>query len=76
MKQYGKCLKKGLKMTKHIRIENADTSVYKVRVEVWDKVLLDGVLTDVLAETINLDYPCVQIMTYITGTRYLKIREE
>lgn len=62
-------------MTKHIRVENADTSAYKVIVEVWDVSYVDGMITNRLVETINLDYPCVQIMTYITGTRYLVIKE-
>lgn len=71
-------------MTKKVRIENADTSNYKVVVEVWDKgsMLPDGLggfnqSPDTLAKTINLDYPC-QITgddCYLTSTRYIVVKE-
>ena len=62
-------------MTKKVRIENADTSPYKVKVEVWDKGF-DG-QPDTLVKTIDLDYP-TQITDdncYITNTRYLVVKE-
>lgn len=63
-------------MTKRVRIENADTSNYKVVVEVWDKGYPEGE-PDKLAKTINLDYPTA--MTdhdcYLTSTRYMVVKE-
>lgn len=62
-------------MTKHIRVENADTSDYKVVVEVWDKG--QNGEPDTLAKTIELAYPTAMTPSelYITSTRYLKVRE-
>ena len=62
-------------MTKLVRIENADTSSYKVVVEVWDKGV-DGA-PDVLAKTINLDHPTAMtgMDCYLTSTRYLVVKE-
>lgn len=62
-------------MTKRVRIENADTSNYKVVVQVWDKGI-DGA-KDTLAFERYLDNPC-QITgddIYITSTRYLVVKE-
>lgn len=64
-------------MTKSVRIENADTSSYKVVVEVWDKSFPDGV-PDKLSHTIELNNPCdiTPPGTYITSTRYLVVKEK
>lgn len=63
-------------MTKLVRIENADTSAYKVIVEVWDKGYPEG-QPDMLAKTINLDYPTAMTdaSVYLTNTRYLVVKE-
>lgn len=61
-------------MTKHVRIENTDTSDYKVVVEVWDKSINGE--PDKLAETINLDHPTALVTPYITSTRYMVIKEK
>ena len=62
-------------MTKRVRIENADTSDYKVVVQVWDKGP-EGE-PDKLASEIKLDYP--NSMTgddiYLTSTRYIVVKE-
>lgn len=73
-------------MTKSIRVENADTSPYKVVVEVWDKGRVTSPATetsterrepDTLFRTINLDHPCAMTPqdVYLTSTRYLVIKE-
>lgn len=63
-------------MTKQVRVENADTSPYKVIVEVWDKGYPAG-FPDVLAQTFVLARPAAMTDTrcYITSTRYLIVRE-
>jgi hypothetical protein len=63
-------------MTKLVRIENADTSAYKVIVEVWDKGYPEG-QPDKLAKTVNLDYPTAMTdaSIYLTSTRYLIVKE-
>ena len=63
-------------MTKLVRIENADTSAYKVVVEVWDKGYPEG-QPDKLAKTINLDYPTAMTdaSLFLTSTRYLVVKE-
>jgi hypothetical protein len=63
-------------LTKLVRIENADTSQYKVVVEVWDKGYPEGE-PDKLAKTINLDHPTFMTGSdcYITSTRYLVVKE-
>jgi hypothetical protein len=63
-------------MTKRVRIENADTSSYKVVVQIWDKGYPDGT-PDVLAKEILLNNP-TDITTddvYLTSTRYLVVKE-
>ncbi len=62
-------------MTKHVRIENADTSDFKVIVETWDKG--QNGEPDTLASTQRLDYPTAMTneQTYLTSTRYLVIKE-
>ena len=61
-------------MTKHVRIENADTSPYRVNVEVWDK----GVNGEPHAkvETIVLPHPTSLMVYPITSSRYLVIKEQ
>lgn len=67
-------------MTKAVRIENADTSDYRVIVQVWDKGAqgpAEGEFAaDQLVREIELNYPTA--MTHdvcITSTRYLIIKE-
>lgn len=62
-------------MTKNIRIENADTSEYKVVVEVWD-VGHDG-RPDVKVRDYLLNHPTAMTPSdlYITSTRYLIVKE-
>lgn len=62
-------------MTKRVRVENADTSQYKVVVQTWDKgqngepdtLVREAFLNDPAAMTDN--------DTYITSTRYLVVKE-
>ena len=63
-------------MTKHIRVENADTSNYKVIVEVWDKGFPEGE-PDKLAFVEKLDFPTAMTSSavYLTSTRYVIVRE-
>lgn len=61
-------------MTKKVRIENADTSNFKVVVEVWDKGYNGE--PDKLAFTRNLDFPTAMTDDiYLTNTRYLIVKE-
>lgn len=62
-------------MTKLVRIENADSSDYKVLVEVWEKDYQGGL--DTLIDTIHLDYPTAMTGSNvcITSTRYLVVKE-
>lgn len=64
-------------MTKNIRIENADTSQYKVIVEVWEnRYDSEGFfLNDVKVEEFSADHPTAMVNTYITSDRYLVVRE-
>lgn len=63
-------------MTKLVRIENADLSNYKVKVEVWDKGFPEG-QPDVLARTVLLINPTDMTGQdiYLTSTRYLVVKE-
>lgn len=63
-------------MTKTVRIENADTSTYKVIVEVWDRGYPEGT-EDTLVNTIYLNYPTAMTDAnlYITSSRYLIVKE-
>ena len=68
-------------MTKAIRIENADTSSWKVVVQVFDQKVA-GVCdpaNDTLAKTVNLDHPTsmagVLGDVYLTSTRYVVVKE-
>lgn len=62
-------------MTKKVRIENADTSDYKVVVQTWDKGQ-NGEPDTLLREHV-LGWPCAMTgdETYITSTRYLVVKE-
>ena len=73
-------------MSKFIRVENADTSTFKIVVEVWDKGRVLSPATDefpesrepdTLAQTIHLDSPCSMTPPNLclTSTRYLVVRE-
>lgn len=72
-------------MTKKVRIENADTTSYKVVVQVWDKgmQLPDGFggftqqAPDVMAFERVLNNPCdiTGDGIYLTSTRYLIVKE-
>jgi len=59
-------------MTKHVRIENADTSKYQVVVEAVE-VAADG--TEKVISTTELNYPTQLTTEMIHSTRYLRIRE-
>jgi hypothetical protein len=63
-------------MTKKVRIENADTSTYKVVVQIWDKSGTEGA-PDMLVKEIALDYPTAMTSDdcYIHGSRYLIVKE-
>lgn len=63
-------------MTKRVRIENADTSNFKVVVQVWDKGYPEGE-PDKLAQEIMLNNPCdiTGPEVFLTSTRYLVIKE-
>lgn len=63
-------------MTKSVRVENADTSDWKIVVQVWDKGPVEGG-PDTLAREIRLDYPADMTPSdlYITSTRYLVVKE-
>jgi hypothetical protein len=62
-------------MTKAVRIENADSSNYKVLVQTWDKAG-EG-LPDTLVSEQALNNPCdmTDINTYIHKGRYLVVKE-
>lgn len=76
-------------MTKRVRVENADTSDYKVVVQVWDKGATmpvtdpqTGEVTQVagpdrLVNEIRLDHPTAITGDdcYIHGGRYLVVKE-
>lgn len=60
-------------MTKLVRIENADTSSYKVLVEVWEPGA-EGE-PDRCVNVVELTTPTQMAAEYIHSGRYLKIRE-
>jgi hypothetical protein len=62
-------------MTKKVRIENADTSTYKVAVQIWDKGM--GGAPDTLVREVRLDYPTAMTSddVYLTSTRYIVVKE-
>lgn len=63
-------------MTKHVRVENADTGKdFKVVVQVWDKGV-DG-QPDTMANEVVLHNPCDMTgpEVYLTSNRYLVVKE-
>ena len=62
-------------MTKLVRIENADTSTYKVRVRVYDRGI--GGAPDTLALEDVLTHPAAMTDSrfYLTSTRYMVVDE-
>lgn len=60
-------------MTKHVRVENADTSDHEVVVEVWEKGAAGE--PDKMVDTVFLKYPTEMATRAIWGTRYLVVRE-
>lgn len=68
-------------MTKKVRIENADTSDYKVIVQVWDKGVDSAPgqpgRPDTLVNEIRLDHPTAMTGddVYLTSTRYIIVKE-
>lgn len=60
-------------MTKKVRIENADTSHYKVIVHVYDQT--PGTGPDTLVEERILNNPADLAEFFIHGKRYIKIAE-
>jgi hypothetical protein len=61
-------------MTKRVRVENADSSNYRVAVEVYQTGYPDGA-PDVLVETRVLTHACDLADFYIHAGRYIKVRE-
>ena len=59
-------------MTKAIRVENADTGDWKVRVHIEDRQL-DG--TWVRTKTQSIDHPAALLELHITATRRLVVEE-
>ena len=65
------------KMTKMVRIENADAATNKkVVVEQYTKHMDNGEEKVKLIATSNLEYPCQITAMYLTKDSYLVIREE
>ena len=62
-------------MTKLIRIENADTSDYKVRVSVFDRNTAEDGAPGYLAEVHTLTRPCQMKEISIHSGRYVVIDE-
>lgn len=62
-------------MTKHVRIENADTATFQVVVQVWDKGYPEG-SPDTLVKEVNLDYPTSMFTDYLTSTRWFVVKEK
>lgn len=62
-------------MTKRVRIENADTSDYKVIVQVWERGVGDE--PHVMVFERELPHPCSMTGDdiYLTSTRYVVVRE-
>jgi len=60
-------------MTKSIRVENADTSDWKVTVQVW-QVGSDGT-PDTMVKELPLNYPTSMVTEYIHSSQYLVIKE-
>lgn len=63
-------------MTKKVRIENADTANYKVKIEVWEKGPDGKIGFDKHIETIMLNNPADMREISIWKDRFLIIKEE
>lgn len=63
-------------MTKKVRIENADTSDWKVLVQVFDKG--QNGEPDTLVSEHHLDHPTAMTndSVYLTATRYIVVKEK
>lgn len=61
-------------MTKHIRIENADTSPYKAQVQVQHKNPTTGEWENAGAP-LALPHPAAMVTDYLTSTRRLVVEE-
>jgi hypothetical protein len=61
-------------MTKHVRIENADTSDHVVVVETWEKGSNDGPPS--LLKSEELPYPTGMATGVIHSSQYLVIKEK
>lgn len=62
-------------MTKTVRIENADTSPYKIAVDVVETRIFDGIETDVVVETKHLNNPTDLLPFTLCNGRKLVVRE-
>jgi hypothetical protein len=66
-------------MTKTVRIENADTSSYKVIVEVWQQSHSHPAdappVAPVLIATHELGHPTALLTDYLTSDRFLLVKE-
>jgi len=61
-------------MTKRVRIEDADTSSFKIVVQTWDKGYPEG-SPDTMAAEVVLNGPTDLRELYLTSTRYLVVKE-
>ena len=64
-------------MTKTVRIENADTAGWPVRVTVQDKVFVDGKWTGEWrnATVAQIDQPTAMFSGYLTSSRRMLVEE-
>lgn len=67
-------------MTKYVRIENADTSKYKVKVTLqekkWDPLLDKCTDEWVTVKEVPLNYPTAMLNEYLTTTRRFIVEED
>ncbi|RIX79129.1 hypothetical protein [Acidovorax cavernicola] len=61
-------------MTKHIRIENADTAPYKAQVQVQHKNPATGEWENA-GDPVALSHPTAMVTDYLTSTRRLVVEE-
>jgi len=61
-------------MTKHVRIENADNSNYKVAVQTWQKGINGE--PDKMVKEEYFNYPIVMLEGLIYKEQYLVIKED
>lgn len=63
-------------MTKKVRIENADTSGWKVEADIYDRRGdKPDLAADVLVQTVTLHHPAQLAELYIHSSRYIVVRE-